>query len=122
MTDCGFERLVRQVRRRVIPTAHERPSGHPQSEAPAVDLSEASKYSSMSRTELFLETGLTPEEYILHVVRSEGEIRQQQLDDILGWSQSSVSRLLCQMEEEGVVERVRANRGKVVTLSPDADG
>lgn len=117
--DSGLERWVRQLRRRIRPADHERSPPPPSSEGSTVDLSEAPKYSSMSRAEFYLETGLTPEECILHAVRAEGKIFQQQLCETLGWSQSSVSRLLCRMEEEGVVERVRTSRGNVVMLPPD---
>ncbi len=68
-------------------------------------------------TEHEVETGQTPQEYVVEVLSAHnGELRQQEIIIETGWSRSSVSRLLCKMETEGIVVRVRLGAGNVVYL------
>lgn len=72
-----------------------------------------------SRSEL-LEYGFTPEEYVRAVLeKHDGRFKQCRLVEEYGWSSSTVSRLLTDLERRGVVERYRVGREKVVRL-PDA--
>ncbi|WP_368408879.1 MULTISPECIES: helix-turn-helix transcriptional regulator [Halorussus] len=47
-----------------------------------------------------------------------GRVHQAELVDRTGWSKSSVSRHLCELETDGAIARVRIGRGKIV-LFPD---
>lgn len=65
------------------------------------------------------ETGLTPQEYIRRGLRRhDGQLRQQAICELTGWSQATVSRTLTQMEEEEQISRVSVGREKIVCL-PD---
>ncbi|TYL36033.1 MarR family transcriptional regulator [Natronococcus pandeyae] len=71
-----------------------------------------------SRNEL-LEYGYTPEEYVRVVLEQhDGRFKQRRLVEEYGWSSSTVSRLLTDLEKRGVVDRYRLGREKVV-CSPD---
>ena len=71
-----------------------------------------------SRNEL-LEYGYTPEEYVRVVLeRHDGRFKQRRLVEEYGWSSSTVSRLLTDLEKRDVVDRYRLGREKVV-CSPD---
>lgn len=70
--------------------------------------------------ELYADTGLTPEEFILEEIRdADGPIRQQELCRSSGLSDSTVSGLLSKMERSGTVARVRIGSEKIVYL-PDS--
>ncbi|MFA9504149.1 helix-turn-helix transcriptional regulator [Natrinema sp. H-ect1] len=64
--------------------------------------------------------GLTPAEYVRAVlVEHGGRIKQHRFADRYGWSAASLSRLLTELEDEGVIARYRVGREKVVCL-PEA--
>lgn len=66
---------------------------------------------------MFLETGLTPEEYILAEIDAHGgRLKQQSICEITGWSPGSISRILTEMEGDGAVDRVRIGHEKIVYL------
>ncbi|MFC4439018.1 MULTISPECIES: helix-turn-helix transcriptional regulator [Natrialbaceae] len=75
-----------------------------------------------SRDEL-LEYGFTPEEYVRAVLEQhDGRFKQRLLAEEYGWSSSTVSRLLTDLEKRGVVDRYRLGREKVVCLPDTASG
>jgi hypothetical protein len=69
---------------------------------------------------------LSPEEYVTRLLdRHGGRMQQRDIVEETDWSKATVSRRLSKMEEEGVVERTRIGRGKVVEradpdVAPDA--
>jgi hypothetical protein len=50
------------------------------------------------------------------LVEADGQLKQTQIAEELGWSASKASRTLSSMEEEGTIERVRIGRENVVRL------
>lgn len=73
-----------------------------------------------SKADVFIETGYTPEEYVLAMIESNGRrMKQQQICEFTGWSDGAVSRILSEMEDAGTITRLRIGREKVVFL-PDA--
>ncbi|KZN25073.1 hypothetical protein A4G99_00605 [Haladaptatus sp. R4] len=67
--------------------------------------------------EFAFETGRTPEVHVTELLAArDGEMRQQEIITETGWSRSSVSRLLCGMEADGEVVRVRLGTENVVYL------
>lgn len=76
--------------------------------------------------ELYMETDLTPAEYVRQLLRDhEGCLKQSEFVAATGWSKSTVSRRLCSLEEEGVVSRVQVGQEKHVFLpetAPDGTG
>lgn len=71
----------------------------------------------ISKVDVVTETGLTPKEFLVAVVRIRGgRTYQKDLVETTGWSGSSVSRLLGELEADGVVERVQVGREKIVYL------
>lgn len=86
----------------------------------ADDETAASGEGDRSMADVFLETGLTPREYILSELAARGgRMRQQAICDATGWSAGTVSRILTEMEDAGSIERVRIGHEKIVFL-PDA--
>jgi CRP-like cAMP-binding protein len=74
---------------------------------------------SPSREEVYIETGMTAEEYLVYGLElHDGRLRQQQICDWTGWSEPTVSRLLTGMEDDGSVVRYQIGREKIVCL-PD---
>lgn len=68
-----------------------------------------------SKADVFIETGLTPEEYILaELEANDGRMTQQAICAFTGWSDGSISCLLTEMEAEGMIARVRIGHKKVV--------
>jgi len=64
---------------------------------------------------------LSPEEYIRQLLEANGGyMKQSDVVDQVEWSKATVSRRLSSMEEDGLIERTRMGRGKIVTL-PDID-
>lgn len=73
--------------------------------------------SSPSKADVFLETGLLPEEYVLAEIEARGgRLQQQEICSYTGWSDGCVSRLLSEMEAEGTIERIRLGNEKLVYL------
>jgi hypothetical protein len=69
----------------------------------------------VSKQELGMELGLQPHEFLAWLVRySGGRMWQTELVETTGWSKSTVSRYLGSLESNGVVERVRIGRRKLV--------
>lgn len=73
--------------------------------------------SSPTKADVFLETGLLPEEYVLAEIDARGgRLQQREICRYTGWSDGCVSRLLSEMEAEGTIERVRLGNEKLVYL------
>lgn len=61
--------------------------------------------------------GVSPEDYLVRLLRSRGgRLKQQQIVAETGWSESCVSRVLSEMEDDGRVGRVPLGREKVVCV------
>lgn len=59
----------------------------------------------------------TDAERVLKILnRHDGRIRQAQLVEVNDWSESKVSRLLSEMESNGLVSKVTIGRENIVTL------
>lgn len=72
-----------------------------------------------TRSDIIAETGMTPNEYVREVLREHGgRAYQGTVGEETGLSTSGTSRLLSQMEEEGLITRISIGREKVVCL-PD---
>lgn len=70
--------------------------------------------------ELYADTGLTPEEFVLEEIRdADGPLKQQELCRASRLSDSTVSGLLSRMEQAGTVTRIRIGAEKIVYL-PDS--
>lgn len=70
-----------------------------------------------TKVDVFLETGLTPEKFIVESIDAhDGRLKQQSLIDITGWSAGAISNLLQEMEGAGVIERIWIGREKIVCL------
>lgn len=68
------------------------------------------------------ESILTNEEVVCRLLdRNKGRMRQSQIIESTEWSKAKVSRVLSDMEEKGVVDRVRIGRENVVDLQSDVD-
>lgn len=71
-----------------------------------------------SKVDVVLETGLTPERFVLEEIESRGPpVKQQAICEFTGWTDSCVSRLLTDMEDAGTIARVRIGREKFVFRS-----
>ncbi|GAA0222315.1 hypothetical protein GCM10009000_041380 [Halobacterium noricense] len=71
-------------------------------------------------TDFAFESGLTPEVHIVQLLKGRrGSLHQQELIAETGWSRSTVSRLLGEMEVRGEIIRVRLGNENVVYL-PDS--
>ncbi|RBI63175.1 hypothetical protein DMJ13_01085 [halophilic archaeon] len=77
-----------------------------------------------SMADFVLETGYTPEQFVLKLLRErDGRVRQQTVLSASGWSRSTTSRVLDRLEERDEVARVRVGTENVVYLPeelPDA--
>lgn len=74
-----------------------------------------------SPSKLAVETGLTPDEYVLSVLtEGGGRLWQQEVIAHTGWSAPTVSRLLQEMETSGKVVRIWIGRQKLVHLPESA--
>lgn len=70
--------------------------------------------------DVFVETGLTPEEFVLEeLLATDGPIKQQEFCRRMNLSDSTVSVLLCRMEQEGTIDRLQMGAEKIV-YRPDA--
>lgn len=71
-------------------------------------------------SETYIEKGCSPETFLCRLIRQNGgRILQQEIVRETGWSASTVSRYLVEMEENDSVVRARTGRQKIVGL-PDA--
>lgn len=60
-------------------------------------------------------TGMPPETFVYRFVEHNGgRVKQQRLLSCFPWSKATVSRYLTELEEEGLVERVRSGRENYV--------
>lgn len=74
-----------------------------------------------SPSNLAVETGLTPDEYVLTALtQGGGRLWQQEVIAHTGWSAPTVSRLLQEMESSGKVVRIWIGRQKLVHLPESA--
>lgn len=70
-------------------------------------------------SDVYVELGVSPEEYIVELCRSHGgRMKQQAVVEQTGWAASSVSRLLSEMEDDGDIVRLPLGREKAIVL-PD---
>ena len=66
---------------------------------------------------------LSPEEFVTGLLeRNGGRMQQRDIVEKTDWSKAKVSRRLSTMEEDGVIERTRIGRGKVVERVDDDSG
>lgn len=74
------------------------------------------------RTDIRMELGVEPAEFVQRILEVEGgRMRQRDFDEYGDFSPSTICRMLQELEEEGVVERYRVGREKIVTL-PGEEG
>ena len=72
-----------------------------------------------SEADLVVATGQTRKETLVELVEAhDGRVKQVELVDLTGWSKSTVSRHLGELENDGAIDRVPVGRCKVVLL-PD---
>lgn len=103
-------------------TSREEPRAHEASPKRAIErvIERVTAGEKLSKTEVAMETGLCPEEFVVHLLEHRDDsIQQKNLVETLGWSKSSVSRLLNALEDDGVVERIQIGRTKQVFLSDE---
>lgn len=120
-----LRRLFERVLGRRSPTdrAEER---RPESDGGVVadgDGSEASVFPApdMTRTDVYVETGTTAEAHFLRLLEeSGGELTQPEFSRLTGWSASTVSRILADLESREEVVRVHVGGRNVVYLPGDA--
>lgn len=68
-------------------------------------------------SKVFKELGVRPQEYIVQLCDwNGGRMKQQAVVEHTGWSQSTVSRLLSDIEDDGHIVRASIGREKVVGL------
>lgn len=73
--------------------------------------------SARTQADVFSETGMLPEDYVVKVIETNGgRLKQQTICDITGWSNSSISRILSELQDDGRIHRVWIGRQKVVCL------
>lgn len=101
-----------------------RPDGGDDRDPPVDEIPRSSSPASV-RTEL----DTSPEELVCRLLRREGgRLRQRDVAELTGWSESAVSRFLTRMEAQDRVRRVKVGREKVVGLpatmppTPTGDG
>lgn len=71
----------------------------------------------ISKREIRMATGLQPNEFLVEVVHHNGgQMWQGELADALGWSSSTMSRSLNELESAGEIERRQLGRRKRVFL------
>ncbi|WP_265108402.1 helix-turn-helix transcriptional regulator [Halosolutus halophilus] len=98
---------------RSAPTARSRPSTEPSRRL--LDPEQGPT----SRSEI-LEYGISPEAYVRAVLEDrDGRLKQRRFADEYGWSPSTASRLLSDLEARGAIERYQLGREKIVCLPDD---
>lgn len=124
--DRGDDSLISRMKGVVESIRGEADAETPSRTGPAERLSGVSQSAGMDASDQFnatqfrLETGLTPREYVCTFLEAQGgRCRQQLLACSLEWSDSTVSRLLSEMETDGAVVTVSIGRENIVCL-PDA--
>lgn len=98
--------------------ADDEPAGRSDGTARRSDGSTGAAEGGRSKVDVVLETGLSPEQFVLEEIESRGApVKQQEVCEFTGWSDSCISRLLTDMEDAGTIARVRIGREKLVFLS-----
>lgn len=117
-----IERVVRRVRRTVSG------SDAPHEEAEPSDWTASGPESALDydpadierRADTRLELGLAPETFVVRLLRENGgRLKQQDFREYTAWSESTTSRLLKQLEEEGVIDRLQFGREKIIQLAEE---
>lgn len=71
--------------------------------------------------DLLVELNVTTHEYIRMALQHHGgRLRQQEIADLTGWSEPTVSQKLGEMEDAGHITRFRTGREKIVCLPDDS--
>lgn len=74
-----------------------------------------------NRVDVLDELGLPPEEFVVRLVEEQdGQVRQQAFTEYTDWSEATVSRVLADLEADGVVVRIQVGRENVVCLPEQA--
>ena len=71
--------------------------------------------------DVLIELNVTTHEYIRMALEYHGgRLRQQEIADLTGWSEPTVSQKLGKMEDAGLITRFRTGREKIVCLPDDS--
>ncbi|QLG26400.1 MarR family transcriptional regulator [Halorarum halophilum] len=71
----------------------------------------------ISKKDIRMATGLQPNEFLVELIHhNDGQMWQGELADVMGWSSSSMSRSLNELESAGEIERRQFGRRKRVFL------
>lgn len=71
--------------------------------------------------DVLIELNVTTQEYIRMALEHHGgRLRQQEITDLTGWSEPTVSQKLGEMEDAGHITRFRTGREKIVCLPDDS--
>lgn len=71
--------------------------------------------------DVLIELNVTTHEYIRMALQHHGgRLRQQEIADLTGWSEPTVSQKLGEMEDAGHITRFRTGREKIVCLPDDS--
>lgn len=74
-----------------------------------------------SRSAIVAELGVSPATFVEWIVEREGgRMLQSTFRDYTNFSPATTSRLLSELEEEGVIERIRTGRQNIITLPGDS--
>ena len=74
-----------------------------------------------SKADFFLETGMTPEMYLLRLLDAhDGKVPQAELVATTGWPPDVLNHLLTELEETGYIARSKSNDSLLVR--PPEDG
>lgn len=114
-TVCGFAAVAESTR--AVP---ERTATVPERTASVPETDRATLVRPTTREQI-IECGLVPRTYVHRVLAEHGgRMKQCRFAEEYGWSASTISRLLSELEDEGAIERYRLGREKVVCL-PEGD-
>lgn len=70
-----------------------------------------------NRADVVTELGLQPEEFLVQIVENQGgRLPQQAISDYTSWSETLISRVLQEMEDDGWIVRVPIGRKKIICL------
>jgi hypothetical protein len=69
----------------------------------------------ISKQRVWMDLGLSPDEFLVELIcRAGGRMWQADIVNTTGWSKSTVSRHLGELESSGTIERVQIGRRKLV--------
>lgn len=72
------------------------------------------------RVDTVLELGLEPDIFVVRLLRENGgRLKQQDFCEHTSWSESTTSRLLKELEEEGIITRIQLGREKIIQLADE---